>query len=129
MRKKTIVSLVLILVLSISVGAVARLTLFSRASSTLSFTGSTAKCRVTATCNSDVESITAEVTLYYEGSNGRLYESASWPTETVSANTYSFLEYAYNRTSGKTYVLEAVLTATDGEGNQETVTVTDEIEY
>lgn len=126
MRKRFIMLIAVMLILSVPVCAAARVVLFQKQTVVVSFDGTTAECQIRVKCSSDVESITANVTLYYEDSAGRLILSKTWGEETVSGNTYSFSEYAYNRTAGRTYVLEAVVTATDSDGVEETITLTDE---
>lgn len=120
------VALAICILLTVPVYAESKTLVFYRASSSLEFFDDDARCQTDILCSDKIESITAKVTLYYVNSNGGLSLSKVWSTETVSGNTYSFSEYAYNRTPGRTYVLEAVVTATDSDGVEETITLTDE---
>lgn len=126
MRRKFIMVIAMVLVLSVPVSAAVRYTIIVTSTATLQFDETTAKCNLTVRGSPDVESITAKVTLYYVNNNGGLSISKSWPSETVVGNYYRFSEYANNRVSGRTYVLEAVVTATDSDGTEETITLTDE---
>lgn len=128
MRRKVIVILTLVVMLSVPAYASTRMSAYNNVSINLSFDNEDAKCKIDAFCSSNIESITAKVRLYYVNSDGGLNLSKAWLTETVSGNSYRFLEYAYDRVPGRTYVLEAVLTATDSDGVQETITLTDEDE-
>lgn len=119
-------TLAIYMLLTVPVCAATKTLVFYRASSSLEFVDDDARCQIDILCSDKVESITAKVTLYYVNSNGGLSLSKKWSTETVSGNTYSFSKYAYDRVSGRTYVLEAVVTATDSDGVEETITLTDE---
>lgn len=66
----------------------------------LAFNGSTAVCSVDITGKEGTSRIVATVELQVKNSNGNYVRSASWSTRTVYSKTFSFFEYAYNRSAG-----------------------------
>ncbi|MBR6526536.1 MAG: hypothetical protein IKT45_01160 [Lachnospiraceae bacterium] len=115
--KKRMISLTLALafILSLSLTASARWNGSIDGSVTLSYSGSSAVCSVTADANESTAKISATMTLYRMNANGSRTQVASWPlsgTGSINAKKY------YSPTVSKTtYHLTVQGTVTDSSGS------------